>query len=385
MAHKSCNGNKTPNIARCARIREELANDIFNQNCTWLDTEGIKPDGQKYLIAELFSGAGGTTLGFAMAGYESVFSVEIDPDASATYQRHFPTSYHHEGLIEDLTDQQVLSALKGRQVHVLCAGFPCVGFSVAGARNPMDPRNQLFRQVVRFAKLLNPWFVVGENVPGVVTLANGEFYRVIRSEFDQIGYPDMAVRVLESAEYGVAQLRPRAVFIANRFGLPNPFPKPILTEKEFVPIEAAIDDLKHHPRDPSINHEWTWHSKEMEKRLAKIPPGGSLYESYFDAWKRQYRGIPSMTIKENHGGVHVHYELNRTISAREMARLQSFPDEFIFCGRMKRVMFQVGNAVPPLLAKHIALAIRPSLGEICRERPAKTRESALNEALVDAS
>ncbi|GAG93142.1 unnamed protein product, partial [marine sediment metagenome] len=93
------------------------------------------------------------------------------------------------------------------------------------------------------------------------------------------------------------------------------------------------------------------------ERISHVEPGGSLYKSYIDAFKRQYRGVPSMTVKENHGGTHIHYELNRCISAREMARLQGFPDDFIFEGTMKRVIFQIGNAVPVPLARHIGLAL----------------------------
>jgi len=355
---------RTPNINRYARIKKQLANSLFNQNYHFIDAKTITDTSKKYYMADLFSGAGGVTLGFKQAGFETVFSVEIDPDASATYRRNFPEAFHYEGLIQNITDEEALEALRGKQVHVLCAGFPCQGFSVAGARNPKDQRNQLFKQFIRFTKLFKPWAVVGENVPGIITLDRGAFYENIIRSFVEAGYPAITVQILESAAYGVPQIRPRAIFIGNRFGLRNPYPKPLLEEKEYIPIEEAIEDLKNIPRDPSINHEWTRHSKAMEERLAKIPPGGSLYPSYIDAWKRQYRGVPAMTIKENHGGVHVHYELNRTISAREMARLQSFPDDFIFCGRMKRVMFQIGNAVPPLLAKHIALALRPSLDQI---------------------
>lgn len=359
---------KRPNLKRYKKLQDFLRNDLFNQNKKFIDTENVLISKERMTIVNLFSGAGGLTLGFKMAGYIPIFSVEIDPDAAATYRKNFPESFHCEGDIEDIQDDEALNAIQGQGVHVLCAGFPCQGFSVAGNRDPEDTRNQLFHQFVRFARIFKPWFVVGENVPGVITMEKGKFYRMIIEEFAEAGYPNMTVEILESAAFKVPQLRPRAIFIGNRFGLRNPYPIPILDEKNYLTIEDVIDDLKQHPRDASINHEWTKHSKKMEKRLAKVPPGGSLYEKYFDAWKRQYRGVPSMTIKENHGGVHIHYELNRTISAREMARLQSFPDEFIFSGRMKRVMFQVGNAVPPLLAKHIGLALRPSIDELIRSR-----------------
>lgn len=356
---------KSPNVNRNKRLREWLEHDLFNQNYQFIDTSNID-DNQMYNVVDLFSGCGGMTLGFRMAGYTSMLSVEIDPDSSNTYRHNFPEAFHYEGLIENLTDEEALEILQNRQVHVLCAGFPCQGFSLAGARNSDDDRNQLFWQFVRFAKLLQPCFVVGENVANIVTMDNGNFYRDIVGAFADAGYPGMSVQILESAEYGVPQLRQRAIFIGNRHGYTNPFPKPILSEKEFIPIEDAIDDLKSHPRDPSINHEWTRHSKEMIQRISAVQPGNSLYDTYADAWKRQYRGVPSMTIKENHGGVHIHHELNRTISAREMARLQSFPDDFIFSGRMKRAMFQIGNAVPPVLAQHVALALKPSLSHILK-------------------
>src|SRR5207245_3459452 len=109
------------------------------------------------------------------------------------------------------------------------------------------------------------------------------------------------------------------------------------------------------------------HSAAMEGRISKVPPGGSLYESFYDAWKRQYRGVPSMTVKENHGGTHIHYHLDRVLSARELARLQTFPDTFVFHGTMKRAYFQIGNAVPPMFARRLALGLRPSIGKLARE------------------
>ena len=164
--------------------------------------------------------------------------------------------------------------------------------------------------------------------------------------------------------YGVPQIRPRAIFIGNRLGLPNPYPQPQLTPSEYRPIESAISDLPAYTPLPEINHEWTRHSEAFMERIAKVPPGGSLYETFYDAFKRQYPGLPSMTVKENHGGTHIHPSLNRVISAREMARLQSFPDSFLFEGSMKKAMWQIGNAVPPRLAECIGLALLPTLNAV---------------------
>ena len=197
-----------------------------------------------------------------------------------------------------------------------------------------------------------------ENVPGILTMSDGNVKNIMMNEFEKLGYNNTSVRILESANFEVPQMRTRAIFIGNRLGKKNPYPKIINTKKNYLNIEDYIDDLKNHPRDPSINHEWTKHSEKFEKRISKVKPGQSLYEGFRDAYKRQYLGFPSMAVKENHGGTHIHPRLNRVISAREMARLQTFPDNFIFSGTMKRAMWQVGNAVPVKLGYHIGLAIK---------------------------
>ena len=319
--------------------------------------------GRHYTFCDAFAGAGGMTLGFVQAGFQPVLAVECDPDAAATHRRNFPNVWLHEGRIEDLGADDVMDAVGDREVHLLCGGVPCQGFSSAGRRDAGDARNHLYQEFIRIARTLRPWFVVMENVPGILHLASGAFRRAIADEFAEAGYPGMSVRLLQGAEYGVPQVRRRALFVGNRFGLPNPYPAPLLNRRHWVPVEVAIGDLIDRPRDPATNHEWTRHGPEMEDRLARLAPGAHLY-GYSGSWRRLQAGEPAPTIKHNNGAPHVHHLLPRTISAREMARLQSFPDEFVFCGDMASVMLQVGNAVPPLLARHVALALRPSLDQI---------------------
>lgn len=354
---------KTTQSSLYTKIKGKFDNDIFNANWCEVDTK-IQEKEMDFNYIDLFSGAGGKSEGFRQAGFKKIMSIEIDDDASATIRRNFPHSHHFERAIEDVTEQEIREVIGNRSIHMVVGGPPCQGFSVAGFRRKDDPRNQLFREFVRIVEITKPWFVVLENVPGILTMEDGGIYKAILEAFAEIGYPNMAVRILESADFGVPQYRPRAIFVGNRFGLKNPYPKTILTKDQHKPIESAISDLATMTPDTKINHEWTKHKKAMEERLAKVPPGGSLYETYRDAWKRQRLGMPSMTIKENHGGTHIHPWLNRVISAREMARLQTFPDQFIFGGTMKRAMWQIGNAVPPLLAKHVALALVPSLQKI---------------------
>ena len=322
-----------------------------------ISSESIPPS--DYTFLDLFCGAGGMTQGLVQAGFKPLASVEINPIASATHKRNFPQCHHFCGDIENFDSIKWLEEIGSPQVHLVAGGPPCQGFSVAGKRDPNDPRNRLFYEFIRVVSKVRPWYVVMENVPGILTIQKGDVRAAITEAFQSIGYNNVSIAILESAAYGVPQIRPRAIFIANRFGMPNPYPKAQLLTEEYKPIESAISDLPEYTRIPEINHEWTKHSPEYMERIAKVPPGGSLYKKYADAFKRQYPGLPSMTVKENHGGTHIHPYLNRVISAREMARLQTFPDSFIFEGTMKKAMWQIGNAVPPRLAECIGYALIP--------------------------
>ncbi len=137
----------------------------------------------------------------------------------------------------------------------------------------------------------------------------------------------------------------------------------MLSPEEYITTGATIADLMKHPADPAFNHVPTRHSADMEKRLLAVPEGQSLYAGYSDAWKKCPWNEASCTIKENHGGVNIHPKLPRVLTAREMARLQSFPDDFIFEGKKAKQLVQIGNAVPPLLGKAIGLAVIHGLKE----------------------
>jgi DNA (cytosine-5)-methyltransferase 1 len=260
-----------------------------------------------------------------------------------------------------LGDDELIAGCAGSPPDVICGGPPCQSHSTAGRRDPADPRGHLYREFLRVAAVLRPHFVVLENVPGLLSIEHGARIEQILDGLASIGYPAASVMMLEAAEYSVPQMRRRLFIVANRHGVPNPRPLPLLSRGRFVPVESAIDDLKGRRRDEAAQHQWTRHTPEMEQRLARVAPGETLYDGYSGSWRRLRIGLPSPTIKHNNGAPHIHYELPRTISAREMARIQSFPDAFIFHGDMASAMLQIGNAVPPLLAKSIALALRPSL------------------------
>lgn len=355
---------KKPKLGRYERIKRELEENETDPNKIFIKISSEPIPTSDYTFLDLFCGAGGMTQGLVQAGFKPLASVEISPIASATHKKNFPQCHHFCGDIENFDSVKWLEEIGSPEIHLVAGGPPCQGFSVAGKRDPNDPRNRLFYEFIRVVSKIRPWYVVMENVPGILTIQKGDVRAAIAEAFKSIGYDNVSVAILESAAYGVPQIRPRAIFIANRFGMPNPYPNAQLLTEEYKNIESAISDLPEYTRIPEINHEWTKHSAEYMERIAKVPPGGSLYKKYADAFKRQYPGLPSMTVKENHGGTHIHPYLNRVISAREMARLQTFPDSFIFEGTMKKAMWQIGNAVPPRLAECIGYALIPYLTDI---------------------
>lgn len=355
---------KKPKLGRYERIKRELDQDNSDPYKIFVDINSPTKPLSKYTFVDLFCGAGGITQGFSQAGFTPVASLEISPIASATHIKNFPECDHFCGDIQEFSGHNWLQKIGSPEINVVVGGPPCQGFSVAGKRDPNDPRNRLFYEFVRVVSEIRPWYVVMENVPGILTIQKGNVKQAIIEAFESIGYPYISVAILESADYGVPQIRPRAIFIANRFAMSNPYPQAQLSQEKYKPIESAISDLPAYTPIPEINHQWTKHSQEYMERLAQVPPGGSLYKKYADAFKRQYPGKPSMTVKENHGGTHIHPYLNRVISAREMARLQTFPDSFIFEGTMKKAMWQIGNAVPPRLAECIGYGLIPYLNDI---------------------
>lgn len=333
-----------------------LKKDLLYQfdNYEYVKYEDIKPI-ECFNFIDLFAGGGGMSLGVSQAGFNKLIDVEILQFAHETLKYNFPDAQHYLGDIANFNPDDYLK-LSHTPVHLIVGGPPCQGFSVAGKRNPKDQRNFLFKEYIRILQHTNPMFFIMENVPGIVTLDNGSFYEQIMQEFKDAGY-SVTVKIMEVADYGVPQLRTRAIFIGNRIGVLNPYPQQIFAQHEYKSIDSAIKRFENLGANPTINHIWTKHSRSFEERIAKVKPGDSLYETFKDAYKRQRIGEPSMTIKENHGGTHIHYSLDRCISTREMAAIQTFPDDYFFCGSHKQGFIQVGNAVPPLFAKYLGNAV----------------------------
>lgn len=264
------------------------------------------------------------------------------------------------GDIRQISDDTIVAALRGTHLNVLAGGPPCQPFSMSGKRRRGDHRAPLLHQMVRLAGLLRPDFLLLKNVVGLLTMP-GDPLGEVQDALDAIGYGSQAVQTLVAAAYGVPQTRERLVLIANRHDLVNPYPRPLLTESDFVTVDDAIGDLADLPADEWLAHVWPKHSERIVRGIAQLGPGESLYPSHTESWRRLFGDQPAPTVKSNHGGIAIHPRLHRVISIREMARLQGFPDDFEFPVSHTQSMKQIGNAVPPPLAWHLALALRVAL------------------------
>lgn len=332
-------------------------------NVNWQDISNIwqEPSCSEMTFVDLFCGAGGLSKGLELSGMHGICGLDWFDEAGQTYARNFNHPFINGDIKQPENKQKfydtVRAQLKGRRLNLVAGGFPCQGFSMAGNRIVDDPRNSLYKELIEIVETLKPDFVLCENVKGLRSMLNGAVEKKIIDDFRSIGY-EMNVTTLCAADYYTPQKRERVIFIGNRIGVKNLHPMPILSPEKYITTGEAIVDLMDHPTDPNFNHVPTKHSPEMEERLRVLPEGKSLYKGYSDAWKRCPWNEASCTIKENHGGVNVHPKLPRVLTAREMARLQSFPDDFIFEGKKAKQLVQIGNAVPPFLAKAIGLAIR---------------------------
>ena len=350
---------KDDDIVNWIDVKKEMQNTDY-----WKDKSAKK----EYNFIDLFTGAGGLSCGLVMAGFNPVGSVEIMPQAVETYKYNFSKI---NGFKENVTDKDIrdenikndlIESVKDKQIHLIAGGFPCQGFSMAGNRIVTDPRNSLYTDMLKIVEKIKPDYVLMENVEGLRSMLDGKIEEKIIEDYKNIGYK-INVTVLNAADYGVPQLRKRVIFIGNRINHTNYHPKPIFNETNYKTVGDAIEKYMNLENNAEINHIITIHSPEMSKRLEQIPIGKSLYGNYSDARKKVDWYKPSCTVKENHGGVNVHPILNRVMTPRELAALQSFPDDFIFKGSKKWQLVQIGNAVPPLLGKAVGLAIIKGLKE----------------------
>lgn len=344
---------------------------------------------------DLFAGCGGLSKGFMDAGYHIIVGVDNDQAALKTFTLNHPGAVAmNADLSKQETFDEILRVAGDRSIDVIIAGPPCQGFSLTGPRNFDDKRNQLYLAVFEMVKQYNPKGFIIENVPGMATLYNGEIHAEIIKRFRALGY-NVESKILCAADYGVPQMRRRLIFMGIREDLGQPhFPEPVVDEEHYVTCREAISDLP--PRvtelgteideyimDPVSdyqrkmrgdmtvlhNHVATNHTQMVKDTIALVPQGGNYKDlppgvgesrRFNEAWTRYHGDKPSRTIDTGHRN-HFHYEHNRVPTIRENARLQSFPDDFVFLGTRTQQNRQVGNAVPPLLGYHLALALKKAI------------------------
>ncbi len=347
---------------------------------------------KKYTFIDLFAGCGGLSLGFEMAGFESILAIDNWEDALKTYVYNRPGARTLCGDLASLSPEQVKKDFNIKSVDLIIGGPPCQGFSIAGKRIIEDERNKLYKAFVGFVNYFRPQAFVMENVPNILSIGNGKVKDSIIEDFKKLGYR-ISVKVVTASDYGVPQNRRRAIFIGLAYGSDFVFPEPYNTEK--VTSFDAISDLTEeslaegspYPTEAKCNyqcyarkdsrgvynHEITMHNEKTKEIIAMVPDGGNYKDLPVElqqirkvhiAWTRLSSNKPSITIDTGHRH-HFHYKWNRIPTVRESARIQSFPDDFIFLCSKTSQYRQVGNAVPPLMAKAIAQQLSNIL---CQEK-----------------
>lgn len=408
----------------------------------------------KYTFVDLFSGAGGFTEGFLQSGtndadFQLIAASDIHENAELThtgrFNRQLGIDYtflrkdiRHSGFTRSLKNAVKIHTGKD-SVDVVCGGPPCQGFSLFGKRNEEDPRNDLFKHYLRAIKNLSPKYFVMENVPGLVTMYDGKIPGLIHQEVEKLfsgEYNVCGPIFVNSADYGVPQVRERVLFIGSKKGLPQITTIPSLLEKsQYVTVEEAISDLsflqpweaayQYHDEFPATssyqnssrrsfllnkfgvdidhlalrNHEAAKHSVPVVARFALIQKGKGFESIPEQLWKqvstkkkwcvKLHEKSPSNTMTTLPDDF-IHYETPRIITVREMARLQSFDDSYFFegprttggggAGNKKRTVelpqyTQVGNAVPPLMARAISQKVLESLEEVRIKEISKNNET----------
>lgn len=378
--------NTTDKIRECISLGIEKAKENKMNNT------------KKYTCLDLFSGAGGLSRGFYDANYEVVLGVDFDEMALKTFKENHGEAevmkldlFNHENIkcIETFIKERNI------EIDVLVGGPPCQGFSLAGPRNKNDERNKLFEAMVILAERIKPKAIVLENVPGLLQLHDGIGAKRIIEEFGKVGY-NMSSKLLYAPDYGIPQIRKRVFFVGfSNQSLEFQFPEPTVAKENYVTCEDAISDLpvleniygdeiQEYETEPLTeyqklmrknsnniyNHIGTIHEEKTVKLISMVPEGKNFralpeeYSSQFkynEALTRYHSKKPSLTINTGHRS-HFHYKHNRIPTVRESARLQSFPDDFIFYGNKSQQYKQVGNAVPPMLGYVIAKQLKQYLG-----------------------
>ena len=332
-------------------------------------------------------------------------------------KKNFPTT---DVILGDITDESVKKQIieKSHNIVGIIGGPPCVAYSLSGLRDPSDPRGHLFKDYIDIVSRVKPKFIVMENVIGLLSIEHNKdnlndeesiqiekvnkleekiitlkqkrkhnkdifsdedkqeltkyqrnlkkinlssfrepVLEKIRRNLLNIGY-NTEYKILKAVEFGCPQKRERVIIIGSLSGnITYPSPNPTIIKT----VRDAIEDLEDVPENKQLSHIFTKHSYDFILKIKETKEGDSVNPNYKEANYRCIYDRPSPTVKENHGAVLVHPKLHRSMTPRELARLQTFPDDFIFCGSKKAVLMQIGNAVPCKLSESVANHIKLNL------------------------
>lgn len=325
----------------------------------------------------LFTGAGGLDIGFKEAGYNCLFASDIMPEAKLTYSYNYPDVPFIQEDIRQISIDRIKETVGNKKIDVIIGGPPCQGFSNMGNKNSSDPRNYLFENYVSIVKIFQPKCFLFENVKGMLTMFEGRFFENIVNSFLSIGY-NISYTLLDASDYGVPQKRERVFLMGTRITERNyNFPKGNLSSygsiKSYENVGDAINDLADlelFPNNIILNH-----SDIVRRRYELIPEGGKLpkpedlpedirRKNFGNTYTRLDRKALSSTIVPGNNALPVHPYLHRSLTPREAARLQTFPDNFIFKGDRRSQCILVGNAVPPLLSAKLANSIAKFINNV---------------------
>lgn len=345
---------------------------------------------------DLYCGCGGLSLGFEKAGFEILAGIDNDNDSLETYLKNGISPL---ALNLDLSDPAWMDILEThlgkKKPDVVIAGPPCQGFSLTGPRQINDKRNVLYKAVLDSVSVWKPKAFLIENVKGMATLYGGQVKNDVKEQFSKIGYKVAQPTLLNSADFGIPQIRQRLFFVGTKNGLKEfNFPEPIFNKDDYFTCEEAISDLPSleydlgeecslYPSEASsefqklirngsqklFNHVGTNHADHVKAVIRQVPEGGNYKDlpegigtsrRFNEAWTRYHGKKPSRTIDTGHRN-HFHYKWDRVPTVRENARLQTFPDTFRIYGSKTSQNKQVGNAVPYMLARVLAEEISKTL------------------------
>lgn len=339
----------------------------------------------KLKFIDLFCGCGGLSYGLMLAGHECLIGVDQDPNAIKTFKLNHPSAETFEGDIRKLNSKMIREMIGDQKIEMVVGGPPCQGFSTVGKGHVKDVRNNLFKEFVRVVKMVNPRVVVFENVTGLVANKNEKILRQIFKMFEDLGF-NMSAQVLSAEEFGVPEKRRRMIIMGVKQGsFQFPEPKNYQNQPQtFTSVREAFKNLKA-PNGKTYNHDVSTaqiYKKIDVERLKCIPAGkGIRYEHdekkylpkkyHFNInWKKLREGrfrqtryqrlpwdAPSPTILTSRTSYY-HPREPRYLTAREAAKCQSFPNDFIFEGSLTSIFRQIGNAVPPILARAIGIEIK---------------------------